>query len=68
MILAVTYNEEFKANLPSFTRAWFPETTDEMEVNWVTQNDGWLIYEWAESMVVDNESMANIKSYTVRSK
>jgi hypothetical protein len=68
MILAVTYKEQFSRVAPAYSRAHWPEHTDEMEVNWVTQADGWLVYEWDDESVICSDNMNVVKSYTTRSK
>jgi len=68
MILAVTYKEQFSRVAPAYSRAHWPEHTDEMEVAWVAQIDDCLVYEWLESGDLDSDNMNNVKFYTARSK
>lgn len=69
MILAVTFKEVFTRVAPSYSRAHWPEHTDEMEVHWVTVSMGGniLTYEYTDG-TQGFDFMSDIKSYTTRSK
>lgn len=69
MILSITFKEVFTRNNPSYSRSWWPETTDEANVNWVTtSNDGnVLMYEYTDGSR-GFDFMADIKSYNTRAK
>lgn len=69
MILSITFKEMFARCAPSYSRSWWPETTDEAEVKWVAPSmDGSILtYEYMDG-TRGYDFMADIKSYSTRSK